>query len=406
MLASFSVLGQKVKAKIVETLPLTTTERNALTPSADNVDVIFNETTSRFEQNVKNTGWGPLLGPVDVFRPITEGGNTGFGTRYRAENPTLYADIGVNAVDLSYSDVAGTLYGATGTAAYTSGYLVSATGAAATASGTLSVASGISGSAYGDRSTALGDFSSAFGYRTAARSAYETSVGPFATIYTPVSTSAFELTDRLFNIGIGTGILTDRHDGFTILKNNKTGIGFDNFQTTTEAALLQVDGTIHSTASISEIESGTLGIVPTKEWITSSDNGTSGITATGLTSGSYTITSQKWQWNRVGKQIMFSINLVGVSGTAPVGGFRVNLAGTTFPIASSFDPSSFLFTTALTQSSVAFASITSNLVDDGSGPVSMRLLLQTSIDGNNTESLTNVDFTSSSIFISGFYFID
>lgn len=98
-----------------------------------------------------------------------------------------------------------------------------------TASGNLSTVSG------GQYNTALGDGSTVSGgQRNEAFSAYEWVGGLFSTAYTAGSTSTRVDSDRLFNIGNGTAV-GDRHDAFTILKNGKTGVGFDNFENTAVA---------------------------------------------------------------------------------------------------------------------------------------------------------------------------
>lgn len=96
----------------------------------------------------------------------------------------------------------------------------------------------------GQNNTALGHFSTVSGgVQNIAASIYEWTGGSFGTVYTPSTNGAtqFNSTDRLFNIGNGANTGA-RSDAFTILKNAKTGIGFSNFQTTTFAELLQVNG--------------------------------------------------------------------------------------------------------------------------------------------------------------------
>ena len=79
------------------------------------------------------------------------------------------------------------------------------------------------------------------GAQNTAYSAYEIVGGYFSTNYTPANSSTWDINDRLFNIGAGLHD-TNRHDAFTILKNGKTGVGFDNFETTTFDQKLQVNG--------------------------------------------------------------------------------------------------------------------------------------------------------------------
>ena len=79
------------------------------------------------------------------------------------------------------------------------------------------------------------------GGKNTAFSAYEWVGGSYSTEYTPQNSMNWDSTDRLFNIGRGLAE-GDRHDAFTILKNGKTGVGFDNFETTTFDQKFQVNG--------------------------------------------------------------------------------------------------------------------------------------------------------------------
>lgn len=136
-----------------------------------------------------------------------------------------------------------------------SGLDSTAFGAGTTASGTLAVAfgdsttaSGVSATAFGLFAIASGSNSTAFGATTFARSYGETAFGVQNTDYTPTSATVFDSSDRLLSVGNGNG---SPSDAFTILKNGKTGIGYDNFETTSSAALLQVNGDILQTGASS-----------------------------------------------------------------------------------------------------------------------------------------------------------
>jgi hypothetical protein len=130
------------------------------------------------------------------------------------------------------------------------GSIVIGAGGDAVASGAGSIAIGSSVTSTADASlamglgtTALGRISTALGNGSIAFSLAETAIGMKNTIYIPVDNSNFNLIDRLFVIGNGNGISSDPNefsDTLTILKNGKTGIGIDNFETTASSALLQV----------------------------------------------------------------------------------------------------------------------------------------------------------------------
>lgn len=119
-------------------------------------------------------------------------------------------------------------------------------GVANTASGDYSTTIGGGNTASGEVSISIGSgniasgkSSMATGYETTAKSYVETSFGFQNTDYTPISDIAFKPTDRLIVVGNGNGATSD---AFTILKNGKTAIGIDNFETTTNEAKLQVNG--------------------------------------------------------------------------------------------------------------------------------------------------------------------
>ena len=112
-----------------------------------------------------------------------------------------------------------------------------ASGAASTAMGSSSVASGKKSTAMGAAKTiASGDFSTAMGFGTTAKSAYETAIGSYNTEYTPLSTTGWRVTDRLFVIG-NSSAHSARSDALVVLKNGNVGIG-----TSTPNVRLQVAG--------------------------------------------------------------------------------------------------------------------------------------------------------------------
>ena len=123
------------------------------------------------------------------FVSITEGGNTGYGTSYRAANPANYGDIGNNAVDLSYSNVASTTRGATGKYSTATGYRTTAIADYSTAMGNLTIASGTYSTAMGHSTTASGSSSTAMGKGTTASGAYSTAMGGFSTASDDYSTA-------------------------------------------------------------------------------------------------------------------------------------------------------------------------------------------------------------------------
>lgn len=190
---------------------------------------------------------------------ITENDNTGW--RLIGQDPANYGNIGKNAIDLSFSDVASSIRGAIGQYSTALGYQTIASDDYSTALGYQTVASndystamgretGASGegstamgwdtTASGNYSTAMGITtiasglgSTAMGWDTEAPSYFETTVGMLNATYTPNSPTSWNAADRLFTVGSGSGIVGHpdypmRNNALVILKNGKTGINTSN----------------------------------------------------------------------------------------------------------------------------------------------------------------------------------
>jgi len=112
-------------------------------------------------------------------------------------------------------------------------------GAVAVGPASLALATNGSSLAYGTQSIVLGNNVTSYSFS-------ETVIGKGNTTYTPISATAWEGADRLFVVGasnIDPGSGTN-YDAFTILKNRKVGVGYDNFENTVSDAKLQVNGYI------------------------------------------------------------------------------------------------------------------------------------------------------------------
>jgi len=96
-----------------------------------------------------------------------------------------------------------------------------ASGAAATALGSYANAVGVGSMALGKTTVAGGNYSTAMGANTTAPSSYETTIGRYNTTYTPLSTTAWFTTDRLFTIGNGNQS-SNPSDAMIVLKNGHT----------------------------------------------------------------------------------------------------------------------------------------------------------------------------------------
>ncbi len=101
-----------------------------------------------------------------------------------------------------------------------SGFYSTAMGVSSTASGSRSTAMGSNTTASGARSTAMGSFTTAPSYA-------ETVIGAYNTNYVPASTTGWNVSDRLFVVGNGTGVGAES-DAIVILKNGDVGIGLNN----------------------------------------------------------------------------------------------------------------------------------------------------------------------------------
>jgi len=197
---------------------------------------------------------------VTGLETLDEG--NGIGWRLVGQNPDNYNNIGLNAVDLSYSAIFSTIFGATGSYSTAMGRSTTASGPSATAMGESTIASGQGSTAMGIlttasnfASTAMGVFTTAsgpsataMGVSTTASGIYSTAMGnnTTASSYNSTTIGRYNIgggnattwveTNKLFEIGNGTSSTT-RSNAFTVLKNGHIGIG-----AATPAVQLQIDG--------------------------------------------------------------------------------------------------------------------------------------------------------------------
>jgi len=116
---------------------------------------------------------------------------------------------------------------ATGVESTAWGFGTEASGIRSTTWGVLTEASGDDATAWGVLTEASGNDATVWGYGTIARSFAETALGRFNTTYSPSSTSGWNLSDRLFVIGNGTGI-SNRNDALVLLKNGNLGLNLSD----------------------------------------------------------------------------------------------------------------------------------------------------------------------------------
>lgn len=122
---------------------------------------------------------------------------------------------------------------AEGNASFASGFTNKALGVAAMALGEHTISSGYGSSTSGFYSNASGNFATAMGALTVAKAAASLAIGSFNDDTDNPSPSASDATDRVFQIGNGSG--TGRSNAMTTLRNGNTGLG-----TTTPLARLHV----------------------------------------------------------------------------------------------------------------------------------------------------------------------
>jgi len=107
------------------------------------------------------------------------------------------------------------------------GYQTKATADIATAWGQASEATGSHATAWGIYTDATGTNSTSWGDNTLAASYSETVLGAYNTTYTPISSTTWNTSDRLFVIGNGTST-ANRSNALTLKKNGDLGLGTDN----------------------------------------------------------------------------------------------------------------------------------------------------------------------------------
>ena len=123
-------------------------------------------------------------------------------------DPASYGNVGDNAVDLSYSDIASTTIGATGELSTAMGYRTEASSIYSTAMGVASTASGSGSTAMGENSTASGNSSTAMGLSTAASGSASTAMGQGTIASGYASTAIGNYTTALGSFSTTMGVST------------------------------------------------------------------------------------------------------------------------------------------------------------------------------------------------------
>jgi len=192
---------------------------------------------------------------ISGLEAIDEG--NGLGWRLIGRNPDNHGNIGLDAVDLSFSTVTSITRGATGNYSTAMGHNTIASGAYAMAFGTTTIASGFNTIAMGNRTTASGIFSSAFGHLTDATGDYSTAIGGQTIASGNYSTAMGSQTSA-------SGIYSTAMGRSTIASAYSTAMGHD-----TEAT-----GSYSTAIGRQSIASGINSIAMGRETIASNANST------------------------------------------------------------------------------------------------------------------------------------
>ena len=170
---------------------------------------LFNDATSSIQTQLNGI----------AIKAINEGNGVGYVIANR--NPLNYDNVGVGAVDFSYSNIASDVFGATGSYSVAGGRYSVASGFGSTVSGEGSMAIGNHSIASGFGSVASGRCSIASGFVSIAKSYAEVAYGVYNTNYTPLSATFFNSLDRVFGVGNGSSDISTS-DALIILKNGLT----------------------------------------------------------------------------------------------------------------------------------------------------------------------------------------
>jgi len=212
---------------------------NVVATSGDyTADQITETATRKFQtanQNTFNDATSSIQTQLNgiVIKAIDEGNGIGYVIANR--EPLNYGNVGLGAVDLSYSSGASLLKGATGErsfatgegviasgfSSFAAGFACEATGQGAISIGLTNKATKFNAAAIGGNNNSTGEKSVSIGNQLNSVSASEVNLGTYNTNYTPASTINFNPLDRIFGVGNGVDNIT-RSDALIVLKNGLT----------------------------------------------------------------------------------------------------------------------------------------------------------------------------------------
>jgi hypothetical protein len=187
-----------------------------------------------------------------VLEKLDEGNGPGY--RVFGTDPTFYGNIGLDAFDLSYSDIAGT-YGATGTSSFAVGNYVKAAGYSGVAFGDSINSTGVLSFSNGSQFVESGYMNSLFGVRHEVASLSCTVVGQAANIISEQILD-FNATPTKALLVVGNGTITNNDFLYTPL-------------TRSDAFIVRLNGAVEAPSlTVSAItNSVTPKVLVTKEYV-------------------------------------------------------------------------------------------------------------------------------------------
>jgi len=156
---------------------------------------------------------------------ITENSKTGY--RLSGVDSANYADIGTDAVDLSYSETSSAYNGAKGNYSFAVGFETMALGYKSFAAGSKVTASGNLSTAFGDQTSAGAVNSTTFGTGTTAKDFSSFIIGSYNSVGSTTtvngSLSSYDSDNSAFVIGNGADS-SNKSDAFIVYSNGNTAI--------------------------------------------------------------------------------------------------------------------------------------------------------------------------------------
>jgi len=160
---------------------------------------------------------------MEGLETLDEG--NGLGWRLAGSNPYHYGDIGLNAVDLSYSFTPSSVRGATGAYSIALGSLTEASGTYSTALGRNTIASESSSTAMGNNTTASGISSLASGNFSEATGNFSTAMGGQTTAIGDYTVAMGSQTTAVGDFSVALGKSTIAHNNGTAMGNGTEASG-------------------------------------------------------------------------------------------------------------------------------------------------------------------------------------